>query len=223
MKLYLCLILSFTFAVSSCNKFEFKNDKNPPIDNKKNPATTDKKKPPTEDKNKTPETTGDKPWEEQGKVWDGKIKGIEGSMRSIKEKTMTMEKDLAAVKTRNDSLYDSITGVSAPAKIDTTGRGDFSVAKNIYGSFLIACDGLSPIPGGYEVKLTIGNVTAARFDGYKLKVKWGDRVVELRKGDSIMPGSWTSISVVLSPATADSVKKILVYLEMTDVVLTKQK
>jgi hypothetical protein len=194
--------LPLVFIISACNQFEMKTDKNQTLEDKKKPH--DDKKP-----------SDDKSNEER-------IKNLEGSMRALKDKVSTMESTVGNLKTRSDSISDSLSGPSAPARIDTTVR-DFSIAKNMYGSFLVACDGITPYLTGWEVKLTIGNLTSARFDGYKLKVKWGDRTAEFKKTDTILPGTWAYVTVVITPAKADAVRKILVYLEMEDVVLKKNK
>jgi hypothetical protein len=208
--------------------------------------TTTAKNPALEDKNKTPDskgkTSGDKgkadasgktstdkgkpgeaPAKPAEKSADEKIRSLEGSVRSLKEKVMSLEKDVGAVKSKSDSIGDTISARSIPAIIDTTSPGDVSVAKNLFGSFLIACDGVTHYLTGYEVKLTIGNLTSARFDGYRLKVKWGDRTKEFKKTEEILPGTWKKVTVVLEPATAESMRKLQVNLEMDDIVLKKEK
>ena len=242
--------LAMILMLSSCAEFQAwlnpdqaAQDQNKPEANLG--ASEEKGKSP-EDKGKQEEAVGKtaeekgKPKEAVGKTGDDqarqaeeKIKALEGSVKSLKDKTASLEKDLkdrtallekdlAAVKNRNDQIYESFTSRSTPAIIDTTAQ-DFAVARNLYGSFLIACDGVKPYLNGYEVKLAIGNLTHARFDGYKLKVKWGDRTSDFKKTAVILPGTWTKINVVLTPALAESVRKISVSLELEDVILNKQK
>jgi hypothetical protein len=200
-KFGLFAFLPLAFIVSACNQYEMKTDKT--LQDKK--KSHDGKGGPTDDKSN-----------------EEKIKSLEGSMRALKDRVSTMESTVGNLKTHNDSTSDALSGPSAPARIDTTVK-DFSIAKNMYGSFLVACDGITPYLTGWEVKLTIGNLTSARFDGYKLKVKWGDRTAEFKKTETILPGTWAYATVVLTPAKADAVRKILVYLEMEDVVLKKNK
>ncbi|MBI3581958.1 MAG: hypothetical protein HY098_07805 [Nitrospinae bacterium] len=160
--------------------------------------------------------------DEQGRVLDEKIKAIEASNKALREKTAAMEQELSALKTRNEAIYKSVTNEYSSATIDTTAR-DFAVAKNPYGSFLIACDGIAPVPNGYEVKLSIGNLTSASYDHYKLRVKWGDRSVEFKRTSPIPPGTWAKVSVILAPAKAENVRTISVFLEIEDVLLKKNK
>lgn len=174
-----------------------------------------------EDKGGKKEAVG-KTADDQRRAWEEKMRTLEASNKSLREKTAALEKELAAVKSRNDIIYESVTNESTPAIIDTAAR-DFAVAKNPYGSFLIACDGVAPYPNGYEVKLSIGNLTSASYDHYRLRIKWGDRSVEFKQPSQIPPGTWAKVSVVLAPAKAESVRTISVYLEIEDVVLKKNK
>lgn len=174
-----------------------------------------------EDKGGKKESVG-RTADHQSRAWEEKMRTLEASNKALRERTAALENELAAVKSRNDIIYESVTNESSPAVIDTTAR-DFAVARNPYGSFLIACDGVAPYPNGYEVKLSIGNLTSASYDRYKLRIKWGDRSVEFKQPSRIPPGTWAKVAVVLAPARAESVRIITVFLEIEDVVLKTNK
>ncbi len=212
-------LLASVLFLSSCAEFQ---DMTTPDDAATAPKKSEARAGAPEDRGGKKESVRKTADDQQRRVWGEKMRTLEASNKALRERTAALEKELAAVKSRNDAIFETVTNESAPAIIDTAAR-DFAVARNPYGSFLIACDGVAPYPNGYEVKLSIGNLTAASYDHYKLRIKWGNRSVEFKQPSQIPPGTWAKVSVVLAPAKAESVRTISVFLEIEDVVLKKNK
>jgi len=209
---------ALVILLSSCAEFQ---DMTTPDDAAPTPKKSEARAGAPEDRGGKKEAVGKKE-DDQRKAWEEKMRALDASNKALRERTAALEKELAAVKNRNDVILESVTNESAPAIIDTAAR-DFAVARNPFGSFLIACDGVVSYPNGYEVKLSIGNLTSASYDRYKLRIKWGDRSVEFKQPSQLPPGTWAKVSVVLAPAKAESVRTISVFLEIEDVVLKKNR
>lgn len=96
----------------------------------------------------------------------------------------------------------------------------YGVAKTNLGNLLISVDNVSPYGDGYKVRLMVGNPNMVTFDGASLKVRWAEKPQWGAQGfnyakwstsvqekdvdipNTLLPGTWNSVEVVLSPATA---------------------
>lgn len=108
---------------------------------------------------------------------------------------------------------------SNSAQLDPTSKS-YGVAKTNLGNLLISVDNVSPYADGYKVRLMVGNPNMVTFDGAQLKVQWAEKPrwndksfdstkwsasVQQKDVDivnSLLPGTWNPVEVVISPATA---------------------
>jgi vacuolar-type H+-ATPase subunit I/STV1 len=108
------------------------------------------------------------------------------------------------------------------------------------GSFLISVEDAVPYLDGYKVHLEIGNPSAARYTGFRLKMKWtkhfpknadlafyGEwrktiKEKEVSFTETLMPGMWNKIEIILSPASVDELGYFHVSLETSAIQLPSQ-
>lgn len=64
---------------------------------------------------------------------------------------------------------------SAEATVSTEEEG-YDIAKTKFGPFTVSCRGATPYLDGFKVKLRIGNLTNAMFNGAKLNISWGPHI-----------------------------------------------
>jgi len=159
----------------------------------------------------------------------GKIVHLETEIRSLR-------RDLLKVQAR-ESRYDSVS-------LDPTEKG-YGRIDTSSGFFLIAVHSVEPYLDGYKLHLRIGNPTAARYNGFKLTVSWQKPYPEQRQGESddelskrqeqwlqeqphqkefsftetLQPSSWNSVSLIVSPATAEEIKELTITSMETDQVV----
>lgn len=133
---------------------------------------------------------------------------------AVQEKTLSarvdeLEGDVAGLQLNMQSLSDGSALVSTQEK-------GYAIARTKFGSFAIVCKDVNQFLDGYKVRLSIGNLTSARFDGTKIFVKWGKSFLknkEISVTDSFFPGRYTTIEVVITPAKPEDVKELIVTLK----------
>jgi hypothetical protein len=105
--------------------------------------------------------------------------------------------------------------------LDAVSKG-FQRIDSDTGSFLVSCEDVTPYLDGYKIRLRIGNLSSATYNGFKLTVKWGRAMPttvdqadggtnslkekEMSFTEDLRPGAWNSVEVVLSPAKPDQLK-----------------
>ncbi len=104
------------------------------------------------------------------------------------------------------------------ASISTEDKG-YDIAQTKFGSFAVVCRNASPYLDGYKIRLGIGNLTSASFRGAKINVWWGENSKEFDVTDSFVPGRYTTIEVVLTPAKPEDIKALTVSLEFNTIFL----
>ncbi len=130
---------------------------------------------------------------------------------------------------------------------DPSGQKSYQRLDTNNGTFLILLDNVTPYLDGFKVTLSIGNPSAATYSGLKLNVSWGKRfpvyeenkIDEYMKNseianastkekvisltDSLQPGSWNKVTLVISPASAKEFGRLGVTLTTDQVVLRTNK
>jgi hypothetical protein len=134
------------------------------------------------------------------------------------------------------SRYESLS-------LDPTEKG-YGRIDTTSGFFLISVRDTKPYLDGYRISLAIGNPSSARYDGFKLKLSWQAPFPERQDGESddqyskrteqwsqnehakeftsietLHPASWNTVSVVISPASAEEVKMLQIDSMETDRVM----
>lgn len=109
---------------------------------------------------------------------------------------------------RVDILEILVEGMDeSPAYLDPSApNSGYQILRNNHGIFLITLTGLEPYLDGYEVNLTIGNLSNARFDGFDIMAEWGEHYgisklnsKTIPSTEKLYPGSWNEIKLVLTP------------------------
>jgi hypothetical protein len=107
----------------------------------------------------------------------------------------------------------------------TTEDKGYSIVQTRYGSFAVKCEDVSQYMDGYKVHLAIGNLTCVTFNGAKIAVSWGKSPVSKREisvTNSFLPGSYTSIEFVMTPATPEDIKSFDLLFEFDEMALYKE-
>lgn len=142
----------------------------------------------------------------------------EGELAKLKERLTDLELQHALSQASGAS-------VSTESKL-------YGVANTTQGKVLVAVDSVTPYLDGFKVKLRIGNLMSASFDGAKLTVVHakekssptdlpGVETKEIQVTDTFRSGAWTNTEVVLSPAKASQIKRLNVQVEFDNVRLLR--
>jgi hypothetical protein len=130
--------------------------------------------------------------------------------------------ELSVVSARVTALESGDATVSAEEE-------GYDVAKTKFGPFTVSTRGATPYLDGYKIKLRIGNLTNANFNGAKLNVGWGlpysqnvnintwsksQKTKTFDLTNVIRSGSFTDMEVALTPAKPDEIKQFTVGIEL---------
>lgn len=121
---------------------------------------------------------------------------------------------------------------SGDATVSTEEEG-YDVARTKFGPFTVSTRGATPYLDGFKVKLRIGNLTNANFNGAKLKVAWGppfnaqnveewsnaQKTKEIDMTTQFRSGAFTDVEIALTPAKADEIKSFTVGIELNQLAL----
>ena len=138
------------------------------------------------------------------------ILGLRQEIETLKSKLSLDEYFLKSKQDRSDAVTLDLTQ-KAYQRLDTDN-----------GFFLISVEEAVPYLNGYKIHITIGNPSYATYTDYKLKVRysksfdWGKytdasydewnkaiQEKEISYPQSLLPGTWNGVDVVLAPVTAD--------------------
>lgn len=108
----------------------------------------------------------------------------------------------------------------------------YGVANTTQGKVLVVVDSVTPYLDGFKVRLRIGNLMSANFDGAKLTVVHarekasptdlpGVETKEIQVTDTFRAGAWTNTEVVLTPVKASQIKRLNVGVEFDNVRLAR--
>jgi hypothetical protein len=116
---------------------------------------------------------------------------------------------------------------SKEAIVSTEEQG-YGIAKTNFGAFTVSVKTVTPYLDGFKVKLTIGNVTSADFNGAKLNVSWGppfdttnpiESIKKMKEKEfsitnKFSSGAFSDVEVALTPAKPDEVKTLNVGIQV---------
>ena len=147
----------------------------------------------------------------------------------LTEKITKLRSDFFALQYRVSALESGVATVS-------TEEEGYGVAKTKFGPFTVSTRSASPYLDGFKIKLRIGNLTNANFNGAKLNVNWGpplddknlknieewsknqrQKEIDLTKG--FPSGAFTDAEIVLTPAKAEDIKNFTVGIELNQLSL----
>jgi len=90
------------------------------------------------------------------------------------------------------------------------------------GFFLLSTKDVAPYLDGYRLLVEVGNPTTIRYVGFKIKVRWGPTQLDFGDNDKTMkrrelafpatqyPGSWTIVTIPISPATSEEAHNVVI-------------
>jgi hypothetical protein len=116
---------------------------------------------------------------------------------------------------------------SGDASVSTEDQG-YGVAKTNFGAFTVSTRSVTPYLDGFKVKLRIGNLTSANFNGAKISVSWGPPFDEKNPSEFLknqkkkdfsltnqfVSGAFTDVDIALTPAKPQDVKSFWVGIQL---------
>jgi len=130
-------------------------------------------------------------------------------------KIANLEKEIASLKGKVDSLEqarswdDIIKDIDSIAYL-TPGLEGYSIVQTDLGRMTVSLEDVQAYANGSRIKLRIGNLTSATVNGANATIEWGSvndkgtpiyestKAREVTFTQSLRPGAWTTISVVLT-------------------------
>jgi hypothetical protein len=177
---------------------------------------------------------------------DRTSKDKNSSAPTLTEQVKTLNIEMSDLTNRIDNAeaqlltLDSRVGDIEPNEtlVSIDGNG-YSIVKTTFGPFVIITERASQYLDGYKIKLGIGNLTSATFNGAKLVVSWGPHLKtknleqylniatmqskEFSITNDILSGRYTNTQIALTPAKADEIRTILVSLKLNQISLVKSR
>jgi TolA-binding protein len=128
-----------------------------------------------------------------------------------------VEQQVRQVQSRIDRLEQDEQSVTISTE---SGSNIYQLARTKYGTFTISAKDVTPYLDGFKLRLEIGNLTSANFQGAEISVAWGgNHKKQFKVTNSFMPGSFTEVEVALTPATSEGVKHLIVGMSVDRLVL----
>ncbi len=143
------------------------------------------------------------------------FKAAPDKKESLQEKVDSLQRDLYWLRMRVGNMS------GGSAEVSTEEKG-YSIAQTKYGSFAVICKNVTPYLDGYKVQLDIGNLTSARFNGAKISLLWGkdyNSSKNMSVTSSFLPGRYTTVELVMTPAKPEDMKTFSVALDFNQMAL----
>jgi hypothetical protein len=165
---------------------------------------------------------------------------------SLEERTTALNTQLNAANNNILTLQGQVMVLNAEVQmllapdasvvLDPTTRA-YSIVKTNLGQLLVSVVDFSPYLNGYKLKLAVGNPSFVTYNGAKLAVRWGTapswgkkdfdgatwnqslQTKELSITNSILPGAWNNVEVVVAPATAEQTAYLALSINLDQVAL----
>jgi len=140
-------------------------------------------------------------------------------LQNISDRLNALEKQSAAnelLDTYRGERIQMLWDAQESAALLTTESNSYAVARTSFGPFVLVCRSVTPYLDGFKVKLAIGNITSATFNGAKLKIGWAlastaeSKSREVEVTTVFYPGAYSQVEVVLTPAKSQDVKIVSV-------------
>jgi len=150
------------------------------------------------------------------------------STSELSEQIKNLRSDLFRLQFKVSALE------SGDATVSTEEEG-YDVAKTKFGPLTVSTRGAMPYLDGFKVKLRIGNLTNADFNGAKLNVAWGppfdeknfnfeewsknQKKKQIDLTTRFHSGAFTDVEITLTPAKAEEIKSFTVGIELNQLAL----
>lgn len=168
---------------------------------------------------------------------DARIAQLQREVAELKREVASQDTQITDLWQEVWDLHSKIDAHKT-VQLNLASPGKYQRIDTDTGSFLIIVEDAVPYLDGYKVRLQIGNPSTAKYSGFKAKVKWAKKYNfpkftaafyrEWRKSiqekevsftDTLEPGTWNKVELILSPAGADQLGYFEVSLETETVAL----
>ncbi len=168
------------------------------------------------------------------------VEELRKEVAGLRNEVVLLRKETVDLQTRTFKLELSQGGYQSVV-LDLTSR-DYQRLDTSNGSFLVSVQDASPYLDGYRVVLNVGNPSFATYTGFKVKVRWNSnydwnkftqegydawnknmREKEIAFTDSLSPGSWNRVELLLPTTTGQQLGYLALSMETNVVVLYKRQ
>lgn len=117
--------------------------------------------------------------------------------------------------------------------LDVSSRG-YQRLDTESGSFLVVIQDVSPYLNGQRLKLNVGNLSYITYRGFTIRATWAKKLTtgmkiadwrtsrqekEITFTDTLLPGRWNSVDLLLVPATAEQLGYLTIAMNTSEVYL----
>ncbi len=185
----------------------------------------------SQQRQKVPPKPSQDPTAELAAVRD-EIRGLRAQLAELQERLKRTEASAFRLQWGLSDLQNRNLSVS----LDPAAPKKYQRLDSSSGFFLASLQNVEPYLDGFRITLNIGNLTSARYDGFKLSATWGPRYdwdkftpetykkwesqkqsKDFSYTDSLMPGTWNKADLILPTTTPSQVGFIQVSID-TDIV-----
>jgi hypothetical protein len=105
--------------------------------------------------------------------------------------------------------------------LDTATANQFYPLRTNVGTIFVSLKNVTPYLDGYKMNLQIGNPFSITLEGLTINATWSglSKAKTFETTKQIFPGKWNNVELILSPATANDVHYINVWMDVKRVVL----
>ena len=148
---------------------------------------------------------------------------------TIKKLESRVESLESSLKFANQRIWALEKLTSESVALDASHLKGYSQLATTSGHFVLSLRNAEPYLDGYRVSVEVGNITTARYNGFKLIATWAGESPDWKVGaeklkayfakrerqtgefsftEELAPGTWTQVELTLTPATPEDVKGI---------------
>jgi hypothetical protein len=136
---------------------------------------------------------------------------------SLEDRIIKLRIEVAKLQSRLNDLQSGQVTVNTDEKA-------YNIAQTKFGSFAVICKNVTPYLDGYKIVLEIGNLTSGTFQGATLVFEYGNngngsKTIEV--SNIFLPGRYSNVEVILTPAKPEDIKTITVYLQFNGMALAR--
>jgi len=156
------------------------------------------------------------------------LKNLEQQITELKNKVDKLNGETTRLWFELDAEKDRYSSIL----FDPSSKG-YQRLDTSSGSFLVMLKDVQPYADGYKLKLHIGNTSSAEYSGFTLTAKWRKSFDKLTSEDlskpqnektfnyteKLLPGSWNTVSLILSPAQKEELEFIEISMSTDRVML----
>lgn len=144
------------------------------------------------------------------------------------EQIQELRKEVTRLAVETYFLKSRVESLESGQATASTEEQGYDIARTKFGPFTVSTRGVTPYLDGFKVKLRVGNLTNADFNGAKLKLAWGppfdgnsheewekaQKKKEMSVTNRFASGSFTDVEVILTPAKPEEIKSFAVGFEL---------